>query len=62
MPGDRFQMADELLETDLRQLPESHHIPDVTVAWQGGTAEVRGIWELGAACGLRFQRMRAQDD
>ena len=35
-PGDRFRMADDMLETYLRQLLESHRTPEVTVAWQGG--------------------------
>lgn len=35
-PGSRFRMADELLETYLRQLLEAHRGPSVDVAWQGG--------------------------
>ena len=35
-PGDRFRMADELLENYIRQLFEAHRTPEVTVAWQGG--------------------------
>lgn len=35
-PGSRFRMADELLETYIRQLIEAHRIPEVTIAWQGG--------------------------
>jgi uncharacterized protein len=35
-PGSRFRMADELLETYLRQLLESHRAPEVSVSWQGG--------------------------
>ena len=42
-PGDRFRMADEMLETYLRQLLESHRTPDVTVAWQGGEPTMMGI-------------------
>jgi uncharacterized protein len=42
-PGDRFRMADELLETYLQQLLESHLTPDVTVAWQGGEPMMMGI-------------------
>jgi uncharacterized protein len=42
-PGDRFRMADELLETYLRQLLESHLTPEVTVAWQGGEPMMMGI-------------------
>src|SRR4051812_10157560 len=35
-PGGQFHMADELLETYIRQLIESHQAPKITVAWQGG--------------------------
>lgn len=42
-PGDRFRMADDLLETYLRQLLESHLTPDVTVAWQGGEPTMMGL-------------------
>ena len=35
-PGSRFRMADELLETYIRQLVESHRTPEVTIDWQGG--------------------------
>ncbi len=42
-PGDRFRMADELLETYLRQLLESHLTPEVTVAWQGGEPTMMGL-------------------
>ena len=42
-PGDRFRMADDMLETYLRQLLESHLTPDVTVAWQGGEPTMMGL-------------------
>jgi uncharacterized protein len=42
-PGDRFRMADELLETYIRQLLESHRTPEVTVAWQGGEPTMMGL-------------------
>ncbi len=42
-PGDRFRMADELLETYLHQLLESHLTPEVTVAWQGGEPMMMGL-------------------
>src|SRR5262245_8188309 len=35
-PDSRFRMADELLETYIRQLLESHRGPEVAVSWQGG--------------------------
>ncbi len=42
-PGDRFRMADEMLETYICQLLESHRIPEVTVAWQGGEPTMMGL-------------------
>jgi uncharacterized protein len=42
-PGDRFRMADEMLETYLRQLLESHRTPEVQVAWQGGEPTMMGL-------------------
>ena len=42
-PGSRFQMAEELLETYLKQLLESHRAPQVDVAWQGGEPTLMGL-------------------
>jgi uncharacterized protein len=42
-PGDRFRMADDMLEEYLRQLLESHRTPEVTVAWQGGEPTMMGL-------------------
>ena len=43
-PGSRFRMADELLETYIRQLIEAHtRAPVVEVAWQGGEPTLMGI-------------------
>lgn len=42
-PGSRFQMAEKLLETYLRQLLESHRAPEVDVAWQGGEPTLMGL-------------------
>jgi uncharacterized protein len=43
-PGSRFRMADELLETYLRQLIEAHATaPEVMVAWQGGEPTLMGV-------------------
>ena len=42
-PGDRFRMADELLETYIQQLLESHRTPEVMVAWQGGEPTMMGL-------------------
>lgn len=42
-PGDRFRMADAMLETYIEQLIESHRTPQVTVAWQGGEPTMMGL-------------------
>ena len=42
-PGSRFRMADELLETYIRQLIEAHRTPYVTIAWQGGEPTLMGV-------------------
>ncbi len=43
-PGSRFRMADELLETYLRQLIDAHGgVPEVQVAWQGGEPTLMGL-------------------
>ena len=42
-PGSGFRMSDELLDTYIRQLLESHRTPEVTVAWQGGEPTLMGL-------------------
>ena len=42
-PGSRFRMADEMLETYLRQMIEAHQTPQVAVAWQGGEPMLMGL-------------------
>ncbi len=42
-PGSRFRMADELLETYIQQLLESHQVPEVNIAWQGGEPTLMGL-------------------
>lgn len=43
-PGSRFRMADELLETYIRQLISAHAgVPVVQVAWQGGEPTLMGL-------------------
>ena len=42
-PAAAFRMADELLETYIKQLLESHRAPEVTVAWQGGEPTLMGL-------------------
>jgi len=41
--GSTFRMTDEMLETYIRQLIESHLTPEVTVAWQGGEPTLMGL-------------------
>jgi len=41
--GSTFRMSDETLETYIRQLIESHKVPEVTVAWQGGEPTLMGL-------------------
>jgi uncharacterized protein len=57
-PGDRFRMADELLDIYLRQLLESQAGPDVTVAWQGGEPTLMGLEFFRRAMALaeRYRR------
>jgi uncharacterized protein len=43
-PGDRFRMADVLMETHVRQLLEPQRdLPEVTVARQGGEPTLMGV-------------------
>jgi len=42
-PGSRFRMADELLETYIRQLLDAQQVPEVTIAWQGGEPTLMGL-------------------
>ncbi len=42
-PGSRFRMADELLETYLRQYIEAQQVPEVNIAWQGGEPTLMGL-------------------
>ncbi len=42
-PGSRFRMADELLETYIRQLIEGHQSREVTLAFQGGEPTLMGV-------------------
>jgi uncharacterized protein len=42
-PGSRFRMSDEVLESYISQLIETHRSDTVTVAWQGGEPTLMGI-------------------
>jgi uncharacterized protein len=42
-PGDRFRMADDLLEAYIRQVIESQTASEVAIAWQGGEPTLMGV-------------------
>ena len=42
-PGSRFRMADDLLETYIRQYIEAPAGPEVNIAWQGGEPTLMGV-------------------
>lgn len=42
-PDGRFRMSDQLLETYIGQLLETHTTPEVTIAWQGGEPTLMGV-------------------
>lgn len=42
-PDSDFRMSDEVHEAYIRQLLEAHHVPEVTVAWQGGEPTLMGF-------------------
>jgi len=42
-PNSKFRMSDDLLETYIQQLLESHQTPEVTIAWQGGEPTLMGL-------------------
>lgn len=59
-PGSRFRMAEDLLETYLRQLIESHaRVPEVTIAWQGGEPTLMGVEFFRRSVELAEQYLRA---
>jgi uncharacterized protein len=41
--GSDFRMSDEVHEAYIKQLFEAHHVPQVTVAWQGGEPTLMGL-------------------
>ena len=42
-PNDEHRMSDATLQAYIRQLMESHRLPEVTVAWQGGEPTLMGL-------------------
>jgi serine-type anaerobic sulfatase-maturating enzyme len=61
-PGSRFRMADDLLETYIRQLLESQSSPDVIVGWQGGEPTLMGLefFERSIAYVQRYKKPHQQ--
>jgi uncharacterized protein len=61
-PGSRFRMADDLLETYIRQLLESQSSPDVIVGWQGGEPTLMGLefFERSIAYVQRYKKPQQQ--
>lgn len=42
-PGSSMRMSDEVHDAYVRQLLQSHNVPQVTVAWQGGEPALMGL-------------------
>ena len=61
-PGSRFRMADALLEQYIKQLLESHRVPEVTIAWQGGEPTLMGLdfFQLSVAYAQQHKRPEQQ--
>jgi serine-type anaerobic sulfatase-maturating enzyme len=58
-PGSAFRMADDLLETYIRQLIEAHaRSPVVTIAWQGGEPTLMGLEFFSRSVELAEQHLR----
>jgi uncharacterized protein len=58
-PGSKFRMSDELLESYIRQLIESHQVDQVTVAWQGGEPTLMGLDFYRRAMALEQKHARS---
>jgi uncharacterized protein len=58
-PDSGFRMADEVLETYIRQLIEAHRSNHVTVAWQGGEPTLMGVEFYRRAIELQRRYARA---
>jgi uncharacterized protein len=57
-PGERLRMADEMLDTYIRQLLESNQAPEVNIAWQGGEPTLMGLdfFRRSIECAARYRR------
>jgi len=61
-PDDAQRMSDATLEIYIRQLLESHRMPQVTVAWQGGEPTLMGLDFFRRAVDLVEQYRRPGQD
>lgn len=57
-PGSQFRMREQVLETYIKQLIESHRSSEVTVAWQGGEPSLMGIDFFRKAVALQAKYRR----
>jgi uncharacterized protein len=57
-PNDKHRMSQATLEAYIRQLMESHRLPEVTVAWQGGEPTLMGLEFFRRAMDLVEQHRR----
>ena len=42
-PESTFRMSDKVMEDYIKQTIESHEVPQVTIAWQGGEPTLMGL-------------------
>lgn len=61
-PGSRFRMANDLLEVYIRQLFESHQVPEVNIAWQGGEPTLMGLdfFKRSVECAEKYRKPNQQ--
>ena len=62
-PNDKSRMSASTLEAYIRQLLESHRVPEVTVAWQGGEPTLMKLefFQLAVELVRAVRAMRAID-
>ena len=50
-PNSQFRMADDVLESYVRQIIQAHQTPEVVIAWQGGEPTLMGLLFFQRAMG-----------
>jgi uncharacterized protein len=50
-PNSQFRMADDVLESYIRQIIQAHQTPEVVIAWQGGEPTLMGLHFFQRAMG-----------